>query len=215
VTGITDKFSYTISNEAGVTATANVAVTVKAGSLSAKPYTKSVPADKRAVLDVIPNVKAPVGASLTIIDKTNGSNGEVAIANDGKSLVYNPKAGFSGTTDSFTYTVTDGKEKALGLVTVSVEQATLDAADDLNRTVRPGGNVKIPVIDNDRALGGAALTPMPGDAPKHGSLTFNLDKTITYTANGNAPVGEDSFTYKITDSSGNTDTAKVIVLITN
>src|SRR5438034_1155514 len=47
---------------------------------------------------------APFNAGLTVIGKTNGSNGTVAIAADGLSVTYTPAADFYGT-DTFTYKI--------------------------------------------------------------------------------------------------------------
>jgi hypothetical protein len=61
------------------------------------------------------------GEILTIVAKSNGAKGTVAITGGGTGLTYRPNTGFSGT-DTFTYTVSDGNggtDTATVLVTVT------------------------------------------------------------------------------------------------
>ncbi len=68
-------------------------------------------------LDVLVNDKpGDATRSLTIVAKTNGAHGTVAISPDGKSLTYTPAAGYGGA-DRFTYTITD---KLNGTATATV-----------------------------------------------------------------------------------------------
>lgn len=216
VTGVTDKFIYTVSNEAGVTATANVAVTVGAASpLSAKADAQTIPAGKPVTINVLGNDSAPAGASLTISAVTTASNGKVAISNAGKSVVYTPNPGFAGTTDSFSYTVSDGRgNTTTASVTVTVELAALDAVDD-PATVQQGKPVIIDVLGNDRAPAGATLKLIIDKKPANGEAKVTTGNTITYTPKkGIAAGGTDTFSYTIEDGKGGKATANVTVTVT-
>lgn len=113
----TDTFTYTITDDAGASATGTVNVTIQfvntaptaRNDLVNKTVTNaafSVAADPR------PNDTDPEGDPLTITGKTNGAFGTVTILTGGTMLQYlrtsnyPPVNGFA--TDSFTYTVSDG-----------------------------------------------------------------------------------------------------------
>jgi len=72
-------------------------------------------------IDVLANDTDADGDRLSLAAVAQPMNGTVTLA--GESVVYTANSGFTGT-DSFTYTVTDGKEVATGMVTVDVKQPT-------------------------------------------------------------------------------------------
>ncbi len=107
----TDTFTYTISDNgttggAGHVDTATVTITVT--DVNDAPVAvndaKTVVEDSSANTVYVlandtdaDNLSAPFNAGLTVIAKTNGSNGTVAIAADGLSVSYTPAADFYGT----------------------------------------------------------------------------------------------------------------------
>jgi hypothetical protein len=106
-----DSFTYTILDGRGGAATATVTITV-----SGPPGSNQAPTagndsattglNAPVTIDVLANDADPDGDPLTITIATPPSNG-TAVVVDGK-VVYTPNSGISGT-DSFTYTVADGK----------------------------------------------------------------------------------------------------------
>ncbi|MGR3794945.1 Ig-like domain-containing protein [Vannielia sp. SX4] len=60
--------------------------------------------------------------------------------------------------------------------------------------------------DSDPDAGGLSIAVLSG--PANGTLSLNADGSFSYAANA-GHVGDDSFTYQITDASGDTDTATV------
>jgi len=93
-------------------------------------------ADKNGInINVLANDSDPDGNALTAVLKTQPSNGTVTQNADG-TMHYQPRAGFEGT-DSFTYTVSDGKGgTSSATVRVEVEQpikvqATIVGADQI------------------------------------------------------------------------------------
>jgi hypothetical protein len=73
---------------------------------------------------VLANDTDPDGDALTVTGVTQGANGTVVI-NNGTTVTYTPKNGFSGT-DTFTYTISDGQGgTATATVSVTVKPSTL------------------------------------------------------------------------------------------
>ena len=107
--------------------------------------------------------------------------------------------------DSFTYESTDGELDEFGdpvmvtaTVTITVGNNLPDPVDDTATT-----QVDVPVIgnvlDNDTDLDGDPISVvLNGTLPENGDVTLNPDGSFTYTPDGGF-VGEDSFTYQITD----------------
>jgi hypothetical protein len=148
-----------------------------------------------------------------VTDVTSPSNGKAEIANAGKNVLYTPNPGFSGTTDNFIYTISDGKgNTATAPVTVTVELASLEAVED-KASVPQGKKVTIDVLANDRAPAGASLTVKITQPPANGIAAIAPDKkSVTYTPNPGVTAGTtDSFIYTISDGS---NTAKATVTVT-
>ncbi len=115
----TDKFSYTISDGNGHTASANVKVTVKSvpgcntDCTVAEADDITTYVDEPVMIDVLANDS---GYGLRISDVDDPKHGSVRVV--GKQIKYTPAPGYSGT-DSFWYQVTDPtgyKDSALILV---------------------------------------------------------------------------------------------------
>lgn len=121
-----ERFTYTIRDHQGLTAQATVTVVVQAVNdpPTANNDSFSIIKDtSNNVLDVLANDSSEPDApeTLTIVAVGSSSAGStVTIAADGRSLLYSPPAGFSGT-DTFTYTIQDpGQLSAQATVTVTV-----------------------------------------------------------------------------------------------
>lgn len=71
------------------------------------------------IIPVLSNDTDVDGDALTVTNKTNGTNGTVAISADNTFVTYTPNAGFDGD-DTFTYTVSDGDLTDTGTVVVTV-----------------------------------------------------------------------------------------------
>lgn len=100
-----DSFTYTIADGTGRFATGEVAVSI--GLHAANDAGLTVPESAGPTpLDVLAN-DFPQDGSLTIVSKTNGSHGKVAITGGGTGLTFDPDQLYTGN-DVFTYTVSDG-----------------------------------------------------------------------------------------------------------
>jgi hypothetical protein len=164
-------------------------------------------------IDVKRQAKAsdPDGDTLTIT-LNQPLNGTVELSGD--QVVYTPHTGFSGT-DTFTYRVSDEKlvsDEATVTVTVTPKpNGTPEAADDSSQTDKNEA-VTISILANDSDPDGDQLTVSNVGNPSHGQVTVNSDNTITYTPSSSY-VGNDSFTYTISDGKDGTATASVNVTV--
>ncbi|MFA8388311.1 MAG: Ig-like domain-containing protein, partial [Pelagibaca sp.] len=146
----TDTISYTISDGAGGTASASVAVIVAAVNDApvAVDDTATTVEDTPVTFSVLGNDSDVDGDPLTVTS-ASATNGSVAIGAGG-SLTYTPNADFSGT-DTITYDVSDG---AGGTATGSVA-VTVGAANDApvavadTATTAEDTPVTIDVLGND------------------------------------------------------------------
>jgi hypothetical protein len=85
------------------------------------------------------------------------------------------------------------------------------AVDD-NVSVNKGDGVIINVVSNDSDPDGDVLTPIIVSQPLYGSVQVNLDGTITYTHNDSENF-LDSFTYKLTDGTVESNVATVSIAV--
>ncbi len=124
-----DSFTYTISDGRGGTDTATVSITVTGipGNTVPIAFYDSISTQKNApvVIDVLANDSDPDGNVLTITAVGNPSHGTAEITSSGKNVTYTPADAYSGT-DSFTYTISDGKG---GAATATVSVVVLDVSD--------------------------------------------------------------------------------------
>ena len=144
---------------------------------------------------VLANDTDPNGYSLQAQLVTNVSDGILTLNSDG-TLVYMPKAGWTGT-DTFTY-----KDQDSGGNVSNVATVTLTVGDDT--PVASGGSY---TTGEDRALTGTvSASDADGDPwtastvtqPGHGTLALNALGAFTYTPTAGFS-GSDQFQYRVSD----------------
>jgi uncharacterized repeat protein (TIGR01451 family) len=212
----TDSFTYTISDGHGHTATATVTITVTAppnNPPTANDDTASTVVGTPVVIDVLANDSDPDGDALTVVGHTDPSHGSVDCSL-GSSCTYTPASGYEGP-DSFTYTISDGKDVSAP-ATVSITVTALanrapTANDDTSSTVA-NTPVTVGVLANDNDPDGDTLTVIGNTPPLHGLVTCTAGD-CTYTP-ASGYTGPDSFTYTISDGHGHTASATVNVTVT-
>lgn len=191
-----DTFRYTTTDASGGTFTA--VVTVRTNPTSANdaattsaglPFTMTLTSND-------------VGTSLKVTSVATPANGTIRVNPDG-TVTYSPDAGFSGV-DTISYTATD----ASALTTTATLKVTVApvATPDTDVAVR-GGALTVPLLGNDLGTG---LTVTSITQPAHGTLVLNPDGTATYTPNRGYS-GKDTFTYTVTDASGQSITSSVTI----
>ena len=164
------------------------------------------------LLDVLANDSDPDGDTLTITSVSAPAHGTAVISSGRVS--YTPAAGFVGT-DTFTYSITDGKGgNATATVTVNVAQANRApvANNDSYTLAQNSPPTLLDVLANDTDPDGDALTITAITAPAHGSASISGNKVSYTPAAGYS--GPDSFSYTISDGKGGTATATVSITIT-
>jgi hypothetical protein len=208
----TDSFTFKVSDKAADSAVATISIKVE--SVNDTPSAKDDNVSTRedvpiSVIDVLTNDNDSDGDSLNIIAITQGKNGSVGVNTD-STLNYTPKPNFNGS-DSFTYTVSDGKGgSSKATVYVKVEAVNdKPSADDSNVITQEDKEVSIKLIGGDED--GDILSYSVVKGPSHGSLSGTAPK-LKYTPKANFN-GSDSFTFRVSDKSGDSATATVSITV--
>lgn len=141
-----------------------------------------------------------------------GPRGGTVVVNPARAVTYTPAVGFTGI-DEFSYTVTDSNGfTAMAKVRVTVLPVAVDDAFTTPRDTKLVVYDFDGVLANDNAFNGRLFVASTG-TPAHGTVAVTEDGAVTYTPEKRF-VGEDSFTYTVTDRSGVTATATVRVNVT-
>jgi VCBS repeat-containing protein len=154
------------------------------------------------------------GNALTYSIVANPSNGVVIITNAATgSYTYQPNADFSGT-DSFTFRVHDGtvySNTATITITVSgVSDAPVAVDGTLKTKVDVTGNGTLSASDAD----GEAMTYSIVSNAANGAVTITDPSTGAYSYVPNPGYsGADSFTFKVNDGSGDSNTATILITV--
>ncbi|TWU04658.1 Ig-like domain-containing protein [Stieleria varia] len=151
-----------------------------------------------------------------------GTDGQVSIAGDGRSVLYTPRNNFVGR-DAFLYTVRDGSGNivrdefnnpvtATVVVNVTFQSAIPIALDDTFEIPQGSSNRALNVLDNDvpSVAGGIRITSVSG-GNQGGRVTIDGGgQTLRYTP---APgfTGTEQFMYNISDELGQNSMATVTV----
>ncbi len=98
----------------------------------------------------------------------------------------------------------------LDLTVNAVNQVGAPAANADFTTTPENQAVAVPVLANDATVAGDTIAVTAVTQPTHGTTVINPDGTVTYTPTPGY-FGPDTFTYTITDPSGQTSTGTVTV----
>ncbi|MEO5371754.1 MAG: Ig-like domain-containing protein, partial [Magnetococcus sp. DMHC-1] len=221
-----DRFSYTLEDAAGNTATAIVTVVVNPinDGLHAETDFKTTQEDRATVIanplandwDAKYATNGGHNPALQIIGFTGAEHGQVTYNADG-TFSYRPNADYVGQ-DRFTYTLSDGSQRiAQGEVVLDVTPVNDAPVVGLDTfMVKEGQPLTIRIdqdlLANDTDVDGDALKIIGFSQPAHGTIQVNPDNTLTYVPSGNFH-GQDSFTYTLSDGQGYlaTTTAQVFI----
>jgi hypothetical protein len=168
--------------------------------------------DQPISINVVSNDSDPNGDSLSIVGVSQATMGSVTVQGD-TSVLYAPFENRQGS-DSFTYTISDGRggvdEAAVAVTIRSVNDAP-DAKNDQADT-QQGEAVTISILANDTDVDDDSLTVTGVTQGDHGAVTVNSGTTVTYTPDPDF-LGQDDFTYSISDGNGGSDKATVFVAV--
>ncbi|HEX7181652.1 MAG TPA: Ig-like domain-containing protein [Thermoanaerobaculia bacterium] len=208
-----DRFDYTIRDSNGNTATGRVNLTITAVNdpPNAVDDTATTQEDRSVPISVRSNDSDVDGNPLSVTAVTQGAHGSVTFNSLG--VTYTPAANYNGT-DSFTYTLSDGRggtDTATVTVTITPVQDPPVAVND-SATTPEETPVVVDVLVNDTDPDGDPLIVYSVTQGANGSVTFNPNY-LTYAPNVNF-TGTDSFTYTVRDSANQVRTATVTVTVT-
>ena len=170
-----------------------------------------LPGSSGNLFEVLANDTDPDGDSLSITTVGTPANGGASVS--GSRVSYTPREGFSGT-DSFSYTVSDGKGgNASATVSVSIQAANRPpvAGNDRYEVLAGSSGNLFAVLANDSDPDGDSLSLVSLSAPAHGTASVSGGQ-ISYTP-GTGFSGSDSFSYTISDGRGGSATASVSVTV--
>jgi YD repeat-containing protein len=217
-----DRLTYTISDGRGGTSTATVKLNVTTASAVNHPPVAvddgsptnpiQIPFGATYVfttIDVTSNDSDPDGDPVVPIAPSGGAaHGAVLFGND--QLRYAPYPDYSGP-DNFPYGASDRRGG------VSNARVYVNVAQAPNRAPRPADDsyavvyntpLSLSVKANDVEPDGQVMTIVSTTTPSHGQVSIVGGATITYTPT-NGYVGNDTFSYAVSDPTGLTATATV------
>jgi len=214
-----DQFNYTLSDRSN---NVNTEVRINIVPILAVDDQATVQVNSTATLKILDNDVNLTDQGLIIhaFDQKSVQQGSISQANN--TLIYTPKIGFIGT-DSFTYEIQTTssyspteeisinnvlRKMNKATVTISVQRDAITltlAANDDEFSIVEGKSINADVLDNDQGTNNTTVT---FTQPNNGTLSNKGAGSFSYTPNANF-VGTDSFSYTITDRSGNTESATV------
>ena len=214
----TDVFVYQICDDDGACDSATVTISV--ADVNDAPIANddadSTPEDTPVTTPVLANDFDTDGTldvtSVTII--TAPSNGSTTVNADG-SITYEPDSNYFGI-DTYVYQVCDDDgacDQATVTITISDLNDAPIANDDSDSTPEDTP-VTTDVLDNDLDTDGtldiSSVTIIT--APSNGSVTVNIDGSITYEPDSNY-IGTDTYVYQVCDDDGACDSATVTISV--
>ncbi|MEE4348913.1 MAG: Ig-like domain-containing protein [Pacificimonas sp.] len=143
-------FGYTVADAAGVTASAQVVVTVNPVNDAPEGTSLSVETNFDNAVTFTPSGTDIDGDTVTVIAAADGENGAAVLNVDG-TVTYTPNEGFAGT-DRFLFTVTD-PSGAVGAGVVTVEVKEVGAPP----VFAPAGSRLVVGRDETAGIGGATF----------------------------------------------------------
>ena len=168
------------------------------------------------VLDVLANDSDPDGDLLAIAEVGNiSNNGTVTINETNDGLIYSPASGFIGT-ETFTYTLSDSTgltDEATVTVTVTGINNAPEPVDDIFDNIeRSSSSNVLDVLANDSDLDGDPLTIINvGTLSGGGIVEINSEGDGLIYSPAPAFIGEETFTYTVSDGRGGDVQANVTV----
>jgi hypothetical protein len=203
-----DSFDYAVSDGHGGADTATVHVTVSAVNHAPAASDVSVATDQDTAAGVTLAATDADGDALSYAVGAGPAHG--TLSGTGSSRTYTPAAGYSGV-DSFTYSASDGKavsNAATVAITVRrVNHAPTASAGSIATDQNTAAAVTLIASDPD----GDALTYTIVVSPTHGTLSGTGSSRSYTPAAGYS--GPDSFTFKASDGTVDSNTATVSITV--
>ena len=165
------------------------------------------------VVPVLANDTDPDGDVLRIVSAASVAGADV-IVNANGTITVRPRPGSTlcQTGATFTYTIADpAGATSSATVQITITNGAPDARDDAASTGR-NQPVTVNVLANDSDPDGDTIRVASVTQPGNGQASIGANGQVTYTPNANFS-GTDTFTYRIEDGRGGSDTANVTVTV--
>jgi hypothetical protein len=204
-----DSFTFLVNDGTANSASATI-------SISVTPV-NDAPVATSLILTTAEDISLPIVLSgsdkdlnnLSFIMDTAPSNG--TLTGTAPNFTYNPKANFNGS-DQFTFRVNDGilsSQVATVFITVT---SVNDAPSALAKSLTTAEDKAIPVVLGGSDPEGSNLTYTVLTVPSKGSLSGTVPN-LSYSPAANFN-GTDSFTYRVSDGTANSQTATISITVT-
>ena len=216
-----DTFGYTVGDGRGGSDTGTVTVKVQEVTPANHPPVAgddvaTTDEDVAVEIDVLANDSDPDGDALTVsaYDPDSTAGGTVSCTPEGL-CTYVPPADFNGT-DSFAYTLSDGRGGSdtgmVNLLIVAVDDAPIAASDVVTTTQDTA--LEFNVLINDEEVDGQtlALETLATATGEGGDVLCTSDGSCTYTPLAGF-TGEDTFDYIVSDPGKRSATGRVTVRV--
>ncbi len=208
-----DSFTYTATNTGGTSVPATVSITVNP---PAAPTCQAVAVTTAAGTGTSVTFNCPVvaaGFANTYAVATNPSHGTLSgLDTAAGTVTYTPAGGYAGP-DSFTYTAANaGGTSSTATVSVTVTPPPVPTCQGVTASTTHNTPVSVQLACTDAA--GFAITYGTVTDPAFGALSGldTVNGTVTYTPTTGF-IGVDSFTYKGTNSTGDSSPATATVTV--
>jgi uncharacterized delta-60 repeat protein len=213
-----DSFSYSISNEQGLTATAQVTLSESGNNTFPEASDDQFTIDEdssAAQLNVLANDTDADGDTITLFN-VNSTLGSASIVNG--QIEYTPPANFSGQT-VLTYSITDGYENgspgekdssASVTITVTPVNDAPVANTDLITINEDALALLVNVLANDSDIDGDSL--ILSEVSANSGTALIVDNQVQYTPAANSN-GVATVTYSITDAQNASATSTLSITI--
>ena len=212
----TETFWYSITDSRGNAYGTKINVTVTGQSAGAYPTAAddvvTTPQNTAITINVLANDTGS-GLGLVSVNAYSAKGGNVVISNG--QIRYTPKSDFTGV-DNFWYVFEDSQGRSnFGKATITVTAGNTSAYPDANSdtyTTEQDTAKTLNILDNDT---GAELSidNLYDYTAKGGRTSQNANGTVLYTPKSGF-TGEDNFWYVMVDNQGRTNSAQVIINVT-
>lgn len=205
-------YALVVTDEDKLTHTALVKVIVKIVTINEKPVAdnQTVSTDEDNPLAIVLTGSDPEGDPINFNISTPMVLPNGLLDGTPPNLTYTPNENFNGT-ETFNFTVDDGQQTSdTATITIEVNPvADPPVATDQDLSVGEDNTLPIVLTGSDPDVGDT-LT-FTHTAVSHGTLT-GIGTNLSYTPDSNYN-GNDSFTYKVTDSTGKTAQATITIQV--
>lgn len=201
-----DSFEYTVTDNGGQSGTATVTVFVD-DTPEAADRSFEIDAGQSASIDLLEGATGTGNTPLSFALVQAPNNGTALL--EGTSLTYTPKSGFGGF-DTLRVRLRDSDgDIAIATLTIFVDRAPAAENDAFEFT--SGNFGPLDVLANDER-GNSPVTVEVLAGSTGGTYAVDADRAVEFTA-GSGFTGSAAFSYRITDSDGDTSEAQVTLFV--